>query len=191
MANVIEPPLNLLIKSDYFDNHKKNKPEKPNNKHLDKDKTKTPRVKNKDYPKDERFMRFYNEYPRKVDPHDAYKAFKTIVGDDDLLLEQIISDIKQRKQHHEPWKDKKYIKYPAAYLRKGEYLSEVLNEKAELEEKRKLLNLENEKRMKAQEEASRRKEAQERENKNRLRKPRKSNHMPQRSHQGLKNMLGW
>ncbi|MFO3233035.1 hypothetical protein QPW83_15175, partial [Legionella pneumophila] len=175
----------------YFDNHKKNESEKTNNKHLDKDKTKPHRAKNKDYSKDDRFMRFYNEYPRKVDPHDAYKAFKSIVGDDDLLLEQIIADIKQRKQHHEPWKDKKYIKYPAAYLRKGEYLSEVLNDKAELEEKRRLMNLENEKRMKAQEEASRRKEAQERANKNHPKKARPANLIPQRAHQGLKNMLGW
>src|SRR5690606_38324640 len=66
----------------------------------------------KDYEKDERFMRFYSEYPKKIDPKDAWKAFKSIVGNDDDLLEQIIQDIRNRKQNHSQWQDKKYIKYP-------------------------------------------------------------------------------
>ena len=89
-----------------------------------------------DYKKDERFMRFYNEYPKKQDPRDAWTAFKSIVGDNDVLLQQIIEDIKLRKTTHTNWQDRQYIKYPAAYLLKGEYLSEIYNAEQEHADKR-------------------------------------------------------
>lgn len=81
----------------------------------------------KDYEKDERFMRFYSAYPKKEDPRDAWKAFKSIIGDNDELLEQVIADIELRKSKHSKWQDRQYIKYPAVYLRKGEYLGEIFN----------------------------------------------------------------
>jgi hypothetical protein len=109
----------------------------------------------KDYQKDERFMRFYNAYPKKEDPRDAWKAFKSIIGDDDILLEEIIADIELRKSKHSKWQDKQYIKYPAVYLRKGEYLGEIYNEAQENEEKAALKKEENEKRLADQEELSR------------------------------------
>jgi len=110
----------------------------------------------KDYEKDERFMRFYSEYPKKIDPKDAWKAFKSIVGNDDDLLEQIIQDIRNRKQNHSQWQDKKYIKYPAVYLRKGEYLGEIYNEAQEQAEKKQKAEEENQKRISEQEAASQR-----------------------------------
>lgn len=109
------------------------------------------------YQDDERFMRFYNEYPKKVDPRDAHKAFKAIVGNDDELLEQIISDLKIRKQKHSQWSDKQYIKYPAVYLRKGEYLGEIINEADNKAEHRAKLQQEAQERVKAQEIAFRKK----------------------------------
>jgi hypothetical protein len=98
---------------------------------------KTGNKKIRDYEQDERFMRFYSEYPRRTDPRDAWKAFKSIVGDDDQLLEQIIEDVKLRKQKHTKWQEKQFIKYPAVYLRKGEYLGEIFNAAEEQAEKRK------------------------------------------------------
>lgn len=90
-----------------------------------------------DYKKDERFMRFYNAYPKKQDPMDAYKAFLSIVGNDDELLERILVDLELRKKSHTQWQDKQYIKYPAVYLRKAEYEGEIYNERQEAEEKKK------------------------------------------------------
>ncbi len=107
-----------------------------------------------DYKKDNRFMRFYSEYPKKEDPKDAYKAFKSIVGDDDVLLESIIADIKLRKQKHSKWQERQFIKYPAVYLRKGEYLGEIFNIAEENEEKDRSKKEENENRMLEQEKQS-------------------------------------
>jgi hypothetical protein len=89
-----------------------------------------------DYKKDERFMSFYSAYPKKQDPRDAWKAFKSIVGDNDVLLQQIVEDIKLRKTTHTNWQDPQYIKYPAAYLLKGEYLSEIYNAEQEQADKK-------------------------------------------------------
>lgn len=92
----------------------------------------------KRYENDERFMRFYSAYPKKRDPHDAFKAFRSIVGNDDELLEHIITDLETRKKKHTQWQDKQFIKYPAVYLRKGEYLSEIENTHEEQEEKERI-----------------------------------------------------
>lgn len=107
-----------------------------------------------DYKNDERFMRFYNAYPKKEDPRDAYKAFKQVIGDDDELLERIINDIQERKKRHSQWQDKQFIKYPAVYLRKGEFEGEIINFNEESEKKKKSLHEENEKKIKKQEELS-------------------------------------
>lgn len=103
------------------------------------------------YKKDERFMRFYNAYPLKEDPRDAHKAFKSIVGNDDELLEHIISDIEERKKKHSRWADKKFIKYPAVYLRKSEYDGEIYNERDEAREKKQKAEQEAAERLKTQE----------------------------------------
>lgn len=89
------------------------------------------------YKDDKRFMRFYEAYPKKQDPRDAYKAFISIVGDDEDLLERIIHDVEERKAKHSQWKDKQYIKYPAVYLRKAEYEGEIINARADAEAKKK------------------------------------------------------
>lgn len=109
----------------------------------------------KDYKKDPRFMSFYDPYPKKEDPQDAYKAFLSVVGDDDELLELIIADIENRKKNHSRWKDKQYIKHPAVYLRKGEYLGEIFNAQEEIKQKSEESRLKNEQRLKQQEEMSR------------------------------------
>lgn len=111
-----------------------------------------------DYKKDERFMRFYNAYPKKEDPRDAYKAFKSIVGNDDELLEQILQDIENRKSNHSQWSDKQYIKYPAVYLRKGEFEGEIINFDDEAAKKKEAIKKENELKIKKQEELSRKRE---------------------------------
>jgi len=119
------------------------------------DSTNTGISKIKNYAKDERFMRFYNAYPKKVDPRDAWKAFKSIVGNEDELLEQILQDLELRKSKHSQWQDMQFIKYPAVYLRKGEYLGDIFNANEVNEEKEKAKKEENAKRMAKQEELSR------------------------------------
>lgn len=123
----------------------------------------------RDYEKDERFMRFYSAYPKKEDPRDAWKAFKAVIGDNDELLEKVIADIDLRKLKHSKWQDRQYIKYPAVYLRKGEYLGEIFNSQDEAlikHEKEKQLNQE-------------RLEKQEAESKSRAENERKNNQLKQ------------
>lgn len=108
----------------------------------------------RDYEKDERFMRFYSAYPKKEDPRDAWKAFKSIIGNDDQLLEQVIADIELRKSKHSKWQDKQYIKYPAVYLRKGEYLGEIFNAEQQAKEKHEKEQLASKERLEKQEAAS-------------------------------------
>jgi hypothetical protein len=108
----------------------------------------------RDYEKDERFLRFYSAYPKKEDPRDAWKAFKSVIGDNDELLEQVIADIELRKSKHSKWQDRQYIKYPAVYLRKGEYLGEIFNAKDEAKIKQQQEQETNKERAMKQEEAS-------------------------------------
>jgi hypothetical protein len=84
----------------------------------------------KEYQKDSRFMRFYSIYPNKQKPFDAWKAFKSIVGNDNELLEFVIKDVEERKKRHSQWQNgKQFIIYPAAYLRSGTFDGEIVNEK--------------------------------------------------------------
>jgi len=108
----------------------------------------------RDYEKDERFLRFYSAYPKKEDPRDAWKAFKSVIGGNDELLEQVIEDIELRKSKHSKWQDRQYIKYPAVYLRKGEYLGEIFNAQDEAVVKNEKVQQESKERLEKQEEAS-------------------------------------
>ena len=121
---------------------------KQNNKYIvDYEKSTTKKSKVKDYEKDERFMRFYNSYPRHEQPRDAWKAFKSIVGTDDALLEHILKDLEIRKEKHTQWKDKQYIKLPAGYLRTGAFEGEIFNELEEQKQKQERDRIENERRL--------------------------------------------
>jgi len=113
----------------------------------------TPSRKPSSYKKDERFMRFYSEYPRKEKPADAWKAFKAIKPDDSLLCD-IVEDVKQRSLLHTQWRDKKYIPLPASYLRSATYEGEIYNEESDNKEQKALAAAEAALKMKAQEEAS-------------------------------------
>lgn len=108
----------------------------------------------KDYEKDERFMRFYGIYPQKQKPRDAWKAFKSIVGDDDDLLDYIVKDVEERKKRHTKWQDKQFIIFPAAYLRSGAFEGEIYNEAEEKKEKERIKKEENAKRLAEQERIS-------------------------------------
>jgi len=111
-----------------YNNKNINKEIKNNKTLVDSDESTTVNKSSKthEHQKCPRFMRFYNAYPKKQDPGDAYKAFKTIVGKDDERLNVIIADIELRKAKHTQWQDLQYIKSPASYLRKGEYLGEII-----------------------------------------------------------------
>lgn len=109
----------------------------------------------KDYQEDLRFMRFYTAYPKHEDPRDAWKAFKSIVGNDDEILEKIMLDIEERKLRHTQWKDKQFIKHPAVYLRKGEYLGEIYNATEQNQEQAKVNQEQAAERIKHQDELSR------------------------------------
>ncbi len=99
----------------------------------------------KNYKDDERFMRFYSIYPKKVQPRDAYKAFCALKPDD-AMLDAIIEDVNQRKLHVQSWSDLQFIPYPATYLRSGEFESEIVKSEEERERKRIQNDLERKKR---------------------------------------------
>lgn len=159
-------------KNIYIPDFEKSGTESKNNDLEKPEKTKPARSTKTDYKKDSRFMRFYNAYPKKVDPHDAYKAFKSIIGNDDELLEKVLADIEARKESHSQWQDRRFIKYPAVYLRKGEYESEIINDRLEAEQKRQKEKAIKDAENKAREEAQERltKERQEAERQNNLNK---------------------
>jgi hypothetical protein len=90
-----------------------------------KKKPKTQRKKS--YRDDERFIRFYEAYPKKVKPQDAYMAFLSVIGNDDELLEEVIADVHVRAKNHSQWQDKQFIPYPASYLRSADWESEIYN----------------------------------------------------------------
>lgn len=108
----------------------------------------------KTYKHDPRFMSFYTAYPKKIDPNDAYKAFNSVVGHNDDLLNQILEDVEIRKKKHSQWANKQFIKAPARYLRSGEYDGEIINEQELVSNKQQSVNEEAQKRMEAQEIAS-------------------------------------
>lgn len=89
----------------------------------------------KSYADDERFMTFYSSYPRKEKPRDAWKAFKALKPDDQLL-EKIIQDVTKRKATHITWQnDKQYISLPATYLRSAEYEGDITTKQERSNEK--------------------------------------------------------
>lgn len=87
-----------------------------------KSSTKTERVVKvpADYKKDPAFMQFYNAYPRHDAPGDAYKAWKQVKPDLQLILEAL------SWQRREPgWnKERCFIPLPATYLRGRQFENE-------------------------------------------------------------------
>lgn len=108
----------------------------------------------KTYKDDERFMKFYSVYPRKEKPRDAWKAFKSIIGGDDILLETVLEDIKARISSQTSWNEKQFIPLPASYLRSGYFEGEILDVSKEEEDKRLKLQEVNKLKQEAQEKAS-------------------------------------
>ena len=104
------------------------------------------------YKKDERFMRFYSHYPKKEKPGDAWKAFKSLKPDDELL-EIIIEDVKNRALKHTQWSDKQFVPLPATYLRAASYEGEIYNGEEARKENKSQKAKESEERLKAQEDA--------------------------------------
>jgi hypothetical protein len=103
--------------------------------------------KKKDHEKDERFQRFYSAYPKKQKPADAYKAFKSVIGDDDGLLDKVLGDISDRLTRHSQWRNKTYIPYPATYLRSYDFESEIIDDNVAQQEVKKAVKEQNDKRV--------------------------------------------
>ena len=60
------------------------------------------------------FNEFYNQYPRKIDPRDALKAFKSALNR--ANFEDILAGVIRYAEAHKD-KEKQYLKYPASWLR--------------------------------------------------------------------------
>jgi hypothetical protein len=60
------------------------------------------------------FNEFYAQYPRKIDPRDALKAFKSALKR--ATFEDIIAGVIRYAEAHKD-KEKQYLKYPASWLR--------------------------------------------------------------------------
>ena len=95
----------------------------------------TRKTKPSSYKQDERFMKFYNAYPKKEKPADAWKAFKALAPSDEKLCE-IVADVEERKLRHTQWSEKKYIPLPASYLRTATYDGEINNDEEQRQEKK-------------------------------------------------------
>jgi len=108
------------------------------------------------YKKDENFMRFYSCYPRKEKPADAWKAFKALKPNEELLS-TIIQDVNLRVLQHTQWSDPKYIPLPATYIRSAAYEGEIFNEEIQRQNKKKLMEEQTKKNLEAQNEAAKRK----------------------------------
>ena len=70
------------------------------------------------------FWTFYQAYPRHQEPDDAWEAWQSIDGD--AMAETIMAGVEANKHANPAWKkgEVKYIKYPAAFLRKGGFKSD-------------------------------------------------------------------
>ena len=70
------------------------------------------------------FWTFYAAYPRHEDPDDAWKAWQSLDGD--AIAPTIMAGVDANKRSNAAWTrgDRKYIKLPAAFLRKGGYKSD-------------------------------------------------------------------
>lgn len=79
----------------------------------------------KNYEDDLRFMAFYDLYPRKAKPKDAWKAFKALKPDDSLLF-HILENVKVRIEKDAQWQHKQFIPYPATFLRSEQYKADIL-----------------------------------------------------------------
>ncbi len=109
--------------------------------------------KQRDYEKDKNFMSFYSVYPRKEKPKDAWKAFKSLKPDQELLL-KIIEDVKLRAEKHTQWRDKQFIPLPASYLRADSFMGEILDLEEDKKQKNISIELESIKRIAEQERIS-------------------------------------
>lgn len=63
---------------------------------------------------DDLFNEFYAQYPRKIDPRDALKAFKSALKR--ATFEDILAGVIRYAEAHKD-KEKQYLKYPASWLR--------------------------------------------------------------------------
>ena len=76
------------------------------------------------YKDDPKFMSFYEVYPKKKDPHSAYKEFLKI-KDIDKILPTILKDVESKKQTEDWQKENgRFILYPVRYLNKRRWEDE-------------------------------------------------------------------
>lgn len=100
-----------------------------------------------DYNRDDLFMMFYNAYPKKQKPRDAYKAYlKLKTGH--LQMIDIVKDVENRLKNDDHWQEMQYIPYPATYLNARQWESDITNsmqqkkEQKEIEKQKSQANLE-------------------------------------------------
>ena len=67
-----------------------------------------------DYSSNTLFLKFWEAYPKKVDKHNAFKAFCKLKVDDGLLS-VILNAIDEQKTSKQ-WQDKQFIPYPSSWL---------------------------------------------------------------------------
>lgn len=101
--------------------------DKTTDNNMSSNKDKKTKFKASEYQKDERFMRFYNAYPRKQKGSQAYKMWLKL-NPDDLMIEEILNDITNRLTHDSGWMNG-CIHLPATYLNPNEpvFKQEIFN----------------------------------------------------------------
>lgn len=88
-----------------------------------------------DYRQNELFMRFYQSYPKKQKPQDAYKAFLRLNADEGMV-DMIIADALNRRANDDHWQDIQFIPYPATYLNAKQWEGDICNSVLEKESRK-------------------------------------------------------
>lgn len=80
-----------------------------------------------DYKKDPLFMKFYNAYPNKQKPREAYKVFVKLKADE-AFVGMVLKDIDTRCEKDIRWKTRQYTPHPATYLNSDYWLGDIVRE---------------------------------------------------------------
>lgn len=97
--------------------------------------------KSTEYKDDELFMRFYNAYPNKQKPREAYREFLKVSAkvDKQDFVDMLIEDLAKRKANNWLTRDTHMIPHPRKYLHGHEWEGEIIRKEDKNNIKRKYL----------------------------------------------------
>lgn len=73
------------------------------------------------------YVKFYNQYPRRQQPYQGFRAFVKLKPTEERVKE-LIADVQRRKEKDTQWQNKKHIPLPASYLNGKQWEGEIVTE---------------------------------------------------------------